>query len=101
VLGAYEFGLVAEGVDREGIAERCLEVIEESQLVLVLEETMMRRVEKEAVKRLALTRAKQGSDGRRLGWRCVRDVVHIKAPGVGQDKWCKGFKLASGFHARA
>ena len=29
VMGAYEFGLVAEGVERGGIAARCVAVVEE------------------------------------------------------------------------
>jgi hypothetical protein len=49
MLGPYEFGLLAEGEDRERIAERCLGVKEESEWVL--EKTMMRGVGKEAVRR--------------------------------------------------
>jgi hypothetical protein len=73
VLGAYEFGMLGEGVDREGIVGRCLCVIEEGGWVF--EEASLRGVGREAVEGLALARARQGADGRRLGWRCVRDAV--------------------------
>ena len=75
VLGAYEFGMLGEGVDREGIVARCLGVAEEAGWAF--EEASLRGVGREAVEGLALERARQGGDGRRLGWRCVRDAVRV------------------------
>ena len=75
VLAAYEFGLVGEGVDREGIVARCLCVLEEGEWAV--DDAALRGVGREAVEKLALTRARQGGDGRRLGWRCVRDAVRL------------------------
>jgi hypothetical protein len=90
VLEAYEFGLVPEGMDREGIVARCLAVLEETGWNI--EEARLRGVGRDAAKRLALTRAKQASDGRRLGWRCVRDGMRIlemwmRANGGGDVSW--------------
>ena len=73
VLGAYEFGMLGEGVDREGIVARCLCAVDEGGWAF--EEALLRGVGREAVEGLALARARQGVDGRRLGWRCVRDAV--------------------------
>ena len=97
VLGAYEFGMLGEGVDREGIVARCLGVAEEAGWAF--EEASLRGVGREAVEELALTRARQGGDGRRLGWRCVRDAVHLaecwtRANGGGDVGWYRG--LVSG-----
>ena len=97
VLGAYEFGMLGEGVDREGIVARCLRVVEEGGWAF--DEASLRGVGREAVEGLALTRARQGVDGRRLGWRCVRDAVcavecWTRANGGVDVSWYRG--LVSG-----
>ena len=93
VFGAYEFGMLGEGVDREGIVARCLCVIEEEGWAV--DEGLFRGVGREAVEGLALARARQGVDGRRLGWRCVRDAVRVaegwvRANGSVDVGWYRG-----------
>ena len=93
VLGAYEFGMLGEGVDREGIVARCLRVVEEAGWAFP--EASLRGVGRDAVEGLALTRARQGGDGRRLGWRCVRDAVRVvegwtRANGGRDVGWYRG-----------
>lgn len=53
VMGAYEFGLVPEGVERGGIAGRCVCVVEE--VGGAVEEAGLQRAGMDAVKGLALT----------------------------------------------
>src|SRR6056300_649918 len=93
VFGAYEFGMLGEGVDREGIVARCLRVAEEAGWAF--EEASLRGVGREAVEGLALERARQGGDGRRLGWRCVRGAVRVvegwrRANGGVDVSWYRG-----------
>jgi len=60
-LGAsYEFGLVPEGVEREGIIESCLAVVQNGGLGVV-DEAGMRGVGRETAKGLALARARQNT----------------------------------------
>ena len=77
VGAAYEFGLVAEGVEREGIGARCVEVVADAQVgSVVVEEAGLRGVGREAAKGLAVARA-SGGEGRRLGWRHVRGAYRM------------------------
>jgi len=75
VMGAYEFGLVAEGVEREGIAARCVAVVEEGGGTV--EEAGLRGAGREAAKGLAVAVARRKGEGRRLGWRCTRDGYRL------------------------
>ena len=70
---AYEFGLVAEGVEREGIGARCVEVVADGEVGSVVEEAGLRGLGREAAKGLALACARHGK-GQRLGWRYVRSA---------------------------
>ena len=91
---AYEFGLVPEGVEREGLRDRCISVLEERGWAL--EEEGLRGVGRDAIEGLALARLRQVNDGRRLGWRCVRDGFRLldawmKANGGDDDvNWFRG-----------
>ena len=77
VGAAYEFGLVAEGVEREGIGARCVEVVADAKVgSVVIEEAGLRGLGREAAKGLAVARAR-GGEGRRLGWRHVRDAYRM------------------------
>ena len=77
VMGAYEFGLVAEGVERGGIAARCVAVVEEGGWTV--EEAGLRGAGREAAKGLAVAvaRRKGEEEGRRLWWRCTRDGYRL------------------------
>ena len=76
VMGAYEFGLVPEGVKRGGIATRCLSVAADRKVGEKVEQAGLRGVGREVIKKLALARAKQGK-GQRLGWRYIRDAFNL------------------------
>lgn len=77
VGAAYEFGLVTEGVEREGIGARCVEVVADPKVgSVVVEEAGLRGVGREAAKGLAVARARV-REGRRLGWRYVRDAYRV------------------------
>ena len=76
---AYEFWLVPEGVEREAIMAKCMSIIqpkEEEGGEMEVDEVGLRGVGREAAKNLALARASQG-EGRRGGWRCVRDGFRV------------------------
>ena len=77
VMGAYEFGLVPEGVERGGIAARCVAVVEEGGGTV--EEAGLRGAGREAVKGLAVAVARRKGDEekRRLGWRSTREGYRL------------------------
>ena len=72
VYSVYEFALVEEGVDREAIMAKCMDVMKTDGEVGVADCTLLRQVGRDAVKGLALTRARHGK-WRRMEWRYVRD----------------------------
>ena len=77
VGAAYEFGLVAEGVEREGIGARCFEVVTDGDFQsLEVFEAMLRGVRREAAKGLALACARHAK-GQRLRWRYVRRAYRM------------------------
>ncbi len=76
---AYEFWLVPEGVEREAIMAKCMSIIQpkdERGEEMEVDEAGLRGVGREAAKNLALARACQG-EGRRGGWRDVRDGFRV------------------------
>ena len=76
---AYEFWLVPEGVEREGIMAKCMSIVqldEGGHGEVEVDEAGLRGVGREAAKGLALARASQG-EGKRRGWRCVRDGFRV------------------------
>jgi hypothetical protein len=95
VCASYEFGLVPEGVDREGLLARCLSVMDKGEDIDLDEETL-RGVGKEVVKVLSLVHARQG-EGKRMGWRHVRDSVRLVEKWVGANGGLYGGGDVSGF----
>ena len=76
---AYEFWLVPEGVERDGIMAKCMSICQpkkEGGGEMEVDEAGLRGVGREAAKNLALARASQG-EGRRRGWRCVGDGFRV------------------------
>jgi len=76
---AYEFWLVPEGVEREAIMAKCMSIMQpkdERGEEVEVDQAGLRGVGREAAKNLALARASQG-EGRRGGWRCVRDGFRV------------------------
>jgi hypothetical protein len=79
VGAVYEFGLVAEGVEREPIGARCVEVVTDENFgwrMVRVEEAGLRGVGREVAKGLALACARH-EKGRRLGWRYVRRAYRM------------------------
>jgi hypothetical protein len=78
LAAAYEFGLAAEGDERNEILAKCVEkeVNAKEWKDVVKSDAEFVGVGREAVKKLALARAKQGK-GQRLGWRYVRDAFNL------------------------
>jgi len=74
LFAACEFGLVPEGVEREGILERCVGILEERYWVV--DDSVLRKAGRESVKELVVGASKQGA-GTRLGWRYVRDAFFV------------------------
>jgi len=98
VYSVYEFALVAEGVDREGLMEKCMDTMKTDGDLGMADGTLLRKVGRDAVKGLALTRARHGK-WRRMEWKYVRDGFRmlegwLKANGgaydVGQLAWFRG-----------
>jgi hypothetical protein len=92
---AYEFGLVPEGVDREGVLARCLSVMDKGEDI-DSDEGTLRGVGKEAVKVLSLAHARQGV-GKRMGWRHLRDSVRLVEKWVRNNGGLYGGRDVSGF----
>ena len=78
LLGAAGFGVMPEGLNREGILERCVDVVEEGGWVV--DDGVLRGARREAIKGLVVGAGRRGA-GRRLGWRSVRDAFRML------DRW--------------
>ena len=74
LVGAVEFGVMPEGLNREGILSRCLDVVEEGGWVV--DDGVLRGAGREAIKGLVLGAGQRGT-GRRLGWRYVRSGFRL------------------------
>ena len=72
---AYEFWLVPEGVERDGIMAKCMSIVQEEGHGEV-DRAGLRGVGREAARGLALARARHGEE-RRGGWRYVRDGFRV------------------------
>jgi hypothetical protein len=95
VCAVYEFGLVPEGVDRERLLAKCLSIFGKG-VRWPPGGAGLRGVGREAIKGLVLGHARQGG-GKRMGWRHVRDSVHLLEEWVSVNGGLYGGGDVSGF----
>jgi hypothetical protein len=95
LLGAIDFGIMPEGLNREGILESCVDVVEERGWVV--NDGVLRGAKRETIKGLVVGTGKRGV-GRRLGWRYVRSGFRLLEAWVKANGGAWGGGDAVGFH---
>jgi len=94
VCAVYEFGLVPEGVDRQQVLARCRAIFGKGRWPP--DEAGMRGVGRGAIKGLVLAYARR-AEFIVMGWRRVRDIVHVLEKWVSANGGLYGGGDVSGF----